>query len=88
MPSPRPSILAPPALDGWCGAAAALLGGGAADARARVEEERVPAAGGGEEELRQLQVEARVLQLVAALQGRLGHRAPAQGGGGGGGGGA
>ena len=87
MPSPLPSILAPPALDGWCGAAAALLGG-AADARARVEEQRVPAAGGGEEELRQLQVEARVLQLVAALQGRLGHRAPAQGVEGGEGGGA
>ena len=80
MLNPEPSSVDSPALDGCGGAAAALLWW-RADARARVEEERLPAAGGDEEELRQLQIEARVLQLILCLQRRLGHRAPGKGGG-------
>ena len=66
MPSPEPSSGDSPALDGCGGAAAALLRW-RAEARARVEEERLPAACGDKEELRQLEIEARVLQLILRL---------------------
>ena len=66
MPNPEPSIVDSPALDGRGGAAAALLWR-RADARACVEEERLPAASRDEEELWQLEIEARLLQLVLRL---------------------